>query len=136
VYFLGAWWRLLEMTDADLTDESLVSSKWIKLPYSPVETPLIPPTYEQAEPITPPSPSASTFSISAYTGNNLVDICSEASPIIVVYSNCSVLSGGCSVFSDSGAANPIEEGTYLKPIGSSTIYQVAEYGIIQTLTNC
>lgn len=136
VYFLGAWWRLLDMTDADITDESLVSCRWIKLPYTSVETSLIPPTYEQAEPITPPSPSASTYSITAYTGNNLLDICADSSPTIAVYSNCSVLSGGCSVFSDSGAANPIEEGTYLKPIGSTTIYQVAEYGIIQQLTNC
>ena len=136
VYFLGAWWRLLSMTDADITDESLVSCEWLKLPYFTEDTPLIPPTYSQADPIVPPTPTGSTFSISANTGTNLLDICSGSSPILQVYSNCSVLSAGCSVFSDTGAANPILEGTYLKQIGDTTIYQVGELGIIQILIEC
>ena len=136
VYFLNAYWRLLSMNDADITDESLVSCSWVKLPYTTEETPLIPPTYRQADPITPPTPTGSSFSISAYTGTDLLGICGETSPILQVYSNCSVLSAGCSVFSDTGATTPITEGTLLKPIGDTNIYQVGELGIIQIITTC
>ena len=136
VYFLSAYWRLLSMTDADITQTSLVNCEWIKLPYYPVEVPLIPPTYTQAEPGVVPTPSASTYSHSVYSGDDTFTICSESSPLTLVYSNCSVLSAGCSVFSDTGAVNPIPEGTLIKVIGGTTIYQVIEYGIITNFQNC
>jgi hypothetical protein len=136
VYFLESYWRLLSMTDADITETSLVECEWIKLPYYPVETPLIPPTYSPSIPVSPPTPTGSTFSHNVYTGNNTLDICAEISTIILVYSNCSTLVSGCSVFSDTGATTPIPEGTNIKPIGGTTIYQVAELGILQTLQNC
>jgi hypothetical protein len=136
VYFLGAYWRLLSMSDADITQTSLVDCEWIKLPYYPVEVPLIPPTYTQAEPGVVPTPSASTYSHSVYSGDDTFTICSESSPLTLVYSNCSVLSAGCSVFSDTGAVNPIPEGTLIKVIGGTTIYQVIEYGIITNFQNC
>lgn len=136
VYFLDAYWRLLSMSDADITEVSLVDCEWIKLPYYPVETPLIAPTYQPGIPVNPPTPSGSTFSHNVYTGNNTFTICNETSTLTLVYSNCSVLSAGCSVFSDTGATNPIPEGTKIKPIGGTTIYQVAELGLLQTLQNC
>jgi hypothetical protein len=40
------------------------------------------------------------------------------------------------VFSDTGAANPIAEGTLLKVLGDTTIYQVIELGVITTFQNC
>jgi hypothetical protein len=136
VYFLEAYWRLLSMTDADITQTSLVDCEWIKLPYDQVETPLIPPTYRQADPSPVPTPSASTFSFLVYTGDETFSICNETSLQILVYSNCSVLSPGCSVFSDTGASNPITEGTLIKVVGGTTIYQVIEYGIITNFQNC
>lgn len=136
VYFLEAYWRLLSMTDADITQTSLVDCEWIKLPYDQVETPLIPPTYRQADPSVVPTPSASTFSFLVYTGDDTFSICNETSLQILVYSNCSVLSPGCSVFSDTGASNPIDEGTLIKVVGGTTIYQVIEYGIITNFQNC
>jgi len=63
-------------------------------------------------------------------------MCNQSAPLTLVYSNCSTLSVGCSVFSDTGATTPISEGTLLKPIGQTTIYQVIEYGIITTFQNC
>jgi hypothetical protein len=136
VYFLNAWWRLLSMNDADITDISLVSCSFIKLPFDSVETPLIAPTYRQA-PFTPqPTPTGSTYQYVMFSSNNISNMCSETSPQVVVYSNCSTLSAGCSVFSDTGATTPIIEGTFLKQVGLNTIYQVIEYGILTNFTTC
>ena len=136
VYFLEAYWRLLSMTDADITEVSLVDCEWIKLPYYPEPTGLIPPTYEQATPTTPPTPTGSTYSHNVYSSADTFSMCNQSAPLTLVYSNCSTLSAGCSVFSDTGATTPISEGTLLKPIGQTTIYQVIEYGIITSFQNC
>jgi len=71
-----------------------------------------------------------------FSSTNIGEMCSETSGQIVVYSNCSILSAGCSVFSDTGATIPITEGTFLKQSGSNTIYQVIEYGILTNFTTC
>ena len=63
-------------------------------------------------------------------------MCNETSGQIVVYSNCSILSAGCSVFSDTGATTPIAEATLLKVAGGNTIYQVIEYGILINFQSC
>jgi hypothetical protein len=136
VYFLNAWWRLLSMNDADITDISLVSCSFIKLPFDSVETPLIAPTYRQA-PFTPqPTPTGSTYQYVMFSSNNINAMCSQTSPQIVAFSNCSILSAGCSVFSDAGATIPIAEGTFVKAVGDNTIYQVIEYGILTNFTTC
>ena len=136
VYFLNAWWRLLSMNDADITDISLVSCSFIKIPFDNVELPLIPPTYRQA-PFTPqPTPTGSTYQYVMFSSNNINEMCAETSAQVVVYSNCSTLSAGCSVFSDTGATIPITEGTFLKQVGLNTIYQVIEYGILTNFTTC
>jgi len=136
VYFLNAWWRLLSMNDADITDISLVSCSFIKLPFDTIETPLIAPTYRQA-PFTPqPTPTGSTYQYVMFSSNNINNMCAETAPQIVVFSNCSILSAGCSVFSDVGATTPITEGTFVKQVGDNTIYQVIEYGILTNFTTC
>jgi hypothetical protein len=138
VYFLNAWWRLLQMEDADITNISLVKCKFIKLPfenYAP--EPLIPPTYQQANTPTPePTPSASTFQHIVYSSVNVLDMCNETAGQIVVNSNCSTLSPGCSVFSDTTATTPIDEATLIKASGGNTIYQVIEYGILTNFQSC
>lgn len=136
VWFLDAYWRLLSMTDADITQRSKVVCKWIKIPFYPTPQELIAPTYQQTPFIPVPTPTGSTFNFLVYTGVNIQSVCSEATTLISVYSNCSVLTAGCSVFNDTGATNPIDEGTLIKTIGGNTIYQVAENGLLQSLTNC
>jgi hypothetical protein len=136
VYFLNAWWRLLSMNDADITNNSLVSCQFIKLPYTIGSTELIAPTYRQT-PFTPqPVPTGSTYQYVMFSSTNIGSMCSETSAQIVVYSNCSILSAGCSVFSDTSATIPITEGTFVKQVGSNTIYQVIEYGILTNFTTC
>ena len=125
------------MNDADITDVNLVDCQFLKLPYEIVDESLIPPTYEQSEPPTPvPTPSASTQSQNVFISTSILSLCDETATINLVYSNCSTLSAGCSVFSDTTATTPIEEGTLLKPVGQNTIYQVIEYGILSTFTTC
>lgn len=136
VYFLNAWWRLLSMNDADITDESLVSCQFIKLPYRTEATDLIAPTYQQT-PFTPqPTPSGSTNQFVMFSSNNINTMCSETAPQIVVNSNCSILSAGCSIFTDTSATTPVSEGTFVKEVGDNTIYQVIEYGILTNFTTC
>jgi hypothetical protein len=137
VYFQNAWWRLYSMNDADITDVNLVDCQFLKLPYEIVDESLIPPTYEQSEPPTPvPTPSASTQSQNVFISTSILSLCDETATINLVYSNCSTLSAGCSVFSDTTATTPIEEGTLLKPVGQNTIYQVIEYGILTNFSTC
>lgn len=136
VYFLEAYWRLLSMTDADITDISLVNCEWIKLPYYPEDIVLIPPTYEQSIPTPVPLPTGATFSQSVFIGADTFSLCNETATIVSVFSNCSTLSPGCSVFSDTGATTPIIEGTLIKPVSQSTIYQVIEFGIITNFQIC
>jgi hypothetical protein len=136
VYFLNAYWRLLNIIDGDITNTSMVETEWIKLPYTLVPQGLIPPTYEQSfEPIIP-TPTGSTFVIAVFISNNITDLCAENGLQTGVFSNCSTLSAGCSVFSDSGATTPLDEGTLLKVSGDPNIYQVIEQGIIVVFTQC
>lgn len=138
VYFLNAWWRLLSMNDADITNNSLVQCQFIKLPYF-IDRPtdLIAPTYKQATTPSPtPTPTGSTNQHIVFSSINTGTMCNETANQIPVYSNCSILSAGCSVFSDTGATIPITEGTLIKPSGDNTIYQVIEYGILTNFTTC
>lgn len=136
VWFLNAYWRLYEMTDADITGESLVQCKFIKIPYQVEPTTLIPPTYTQT-PFTPtPTPTGSTYTHSFYEDDDIQTLCAETAPLSVYYSNCSIISAGCSVYTDNTATTPVEEGTILKIGASPTIYQVGENGLLQNLTTC
>lgn len=136
VWFLNAYWRLYEMTDADITSESLVPCKFLKIPYDIQPSPLIAPTYEQAPYIPTPTPTGSTYTHSFYESDNIQTLCSETSGISVYYSNCSIISAGCSLYTDNTATTPVEEGTLLKIGGSPTIYQVGENGLLLNLTSC
>jgi hypothetical protein len=138
VYFLNAWWRLLSMTDADITDISKVECKFIKLPYiTAASIPLIPPTYKQAPFVPTPTPSSAPYQYVVFSSQNIGEMCNETAGQIVVWSNCSpTLSAGCSVFQDSAATTPYSEGTLIKQTGNNTIYQVIEYGIITIFTEC
>ena len=136
VWFLNSYWRLLNIIDGDITNNSIVQTEWIKLPFTITPQDLIPPTYEQSFPVPFPSPTGSTFVSAVFISNNITDLCAETLVQVSVYSNCSILSEGCSVFSDSGATTPITEGTLLKVSGDPNIYQVIEQGIIVVLTQC
>jgi hypothetical protein len=136
VYFEGSYWRLYEMLDADITTESLVSCKFLKIPYDLPSKTYISPTYQQASPITPPVITGTTFLINFYSDTNTINICNETATIYPYYSNCSIISDGCSVFTNSGATLPVDEGVLLKPVGSNTIYQTQENGLIVSIQTC
>ena len=124
------------MTDADITNETLVSCKFLKLPYNIVPTELIPPTYTQAPYVPTPTPSASTYTHAFYESDNIQELCSQSAGQVVYFSNCSIISAGCSVYTDNTATTPVEEGTLLKIGSNPTIYQVGENGLLLNLTTC
>ena len=136
VYFLEAYWRLLDIVDGDITNTTLVDTRWVKLPFVQQPLTLIPPTYEQSIPVVIPTPTGSTFVSAVFTGNNITDLCQEVGTMTSVFSNCSTLSEGCSVFLNSTATIPVVEGTLLKVSGNNTIYQVIELGILVDFTQC
>ena len=63
-------------------------------------------------------------------------MCNETATLYPYWSNCSIISNGCSVFTTSGATIPVDEGTLLKPVGQSTIYQTQENGLLVSIQNC
>lgn len=136
VYFQDAYWRLYEMSDADITNESLVSCKFLKIPYDVETTPLISPTFTQATGSTIPSPTGATYSQYYYSGNSTLDICAGSTPVVELYSNCSVLSNGCSLYTSSGTTSPAPEALLVRNVSGSTIYQVVENGVINSIQNC
>ena len=136
VYFGDAYWRLYDMKDADITTESLVDCQFIKIPYDIPAKTYIAPTYQQSEPLPDPSPTGSTYSINFYSSNNNLEMCNETATIFPYYSNCSVITDGCSIFTDTGATTPVSEGTLVKPVGQSTIYQTQENGILVSIQTC
>jgi len=136
VYFQEAYWRLYEMTDADITDLSLTKCKFIKLPYDLIPNELIPPTYEQSVAPIVPIPTGTTYPHLFYQDVNITNLCGEVALINQYWSNCSVISAGCSLWTDNTSTTFVSEGTLLKQSGSNTIYQVIEYGILTNLTSC
>jgi hypothetical protein len=136
VYFLEAYWRLLNMVDADITQTTLVECEWIKLPYTQVAEPLIGPTFEQAPFLPVPTPTSSGFATAVFTGNTITNLCAEIGVLGVVYSNCNAITEGCSVFFDTGATQPLPEGSFIKLPSTPTIYQVVEYGVLSEFYIC
>ena len=136
VWFLDAYWRLLNLSDADITQTSLVSAEWIKIPFTQVGEELIPPTYEQTPFFPVPTPTGSTYASAVFTGNSITDLCSEVAPLGAVFSNCSTISVGCSVFYDTGATQPLPEGSFIKVMSAPTIYQVVENGLLSNFYTC
>jgi hypothetical protein len=136
VYFEDAYWRLYEMNDADITTESLVECKFLKIPYDLPSKTYISPTYQQSEPITPPAITGTTFQTNFFSDISTLNICNETATIYPYWSNCSIISDGCSVFTTSGATIPVDEGVLLKPVGQSTIYQTQENGLLVSIQTC
>jgi len=136
VYFKEAYWRLYEMTDADITSESLVECRFLKIPYDLPSRTYISPTYQQSEPPNIPVVSASTYSISFFEDVSVLNMCNETAGISVYYSNCSIISDGCSIFTDTTATSPVSEGVLVKPVGQSTIYQTQENGLLVSIQTC
>ena len=136
VYFQEAYWRLYEMSDADITDLSLVDCKFIKLPYDLTPVDLIPPTYQQSIQPNIPTPTGTTYQHLFYSDTSTLLMCNETAPIYPYWSNCSVISAGCSLYTTSGATTYVSEGTLVKETGGNSIYQIIEYGILTNLTTC
>lgn len=136
VYFQDAYWRLYEMTDADITSESLVSCKFLKIPYDIEPKTYISPTFIQSSGSTIPTPTGATFSQYYFSGNSALDICNGSVPVVQLFSNCSTLSNGCSLFTTSGATTPVPEALLVRNVSGSTIYQVVENGVINSIQNC
>ena len=136
VYFQEAYWRLYDMTDADITDISLVNCRFLKLPYDLEPQTFISPTYEQSQSPIVPTPTGTTFQQLFFTSVNITDMCGETAPIVPYWSNCSLISDGCTLWTTSGGTTPVTEGVLVKEIGDNTIYQVVEYGVISSITTC
>lgn len=138
VYFEDSYWRLYEMNDADITSESLVQCKFLKIPYDLPSKTFIPPTFTQSTEPSYPVVSGASNPIQFWedSGNNITNLCNEVSPINIYWSNCSTISDGCSLFTTSGATTPVDEGLVLKPVGQTTIYQTQERGLLVSIQEC
>ena len=120
VYFLNAAWRLYEMSDADITDNNIVSCTFIKEPYELGEIQLVAPDYTEQSvtrvPVPTPTPTpAACYSHACYTSLNQQSVCDGTATINTLHSNCSTIAAGCKVYSDSSCTTPLNVGRFLLP---------------------
>ena len=129
VYFLNAAWRLYEMNDADITDNNIVTCKFIKEPYELGEIQLVAPDYTEQSvtrtisPTPTPTPSA-CYEHDCHTSLNQQDVCDCTATINTLHSNCSTLVAGCKVYSDSSCSVPLNVGRFLLPESDCPTYNV------------
>ena len=118
VYFLNAAWRLYEMSDADITNENMVSCTFIKEPYELGEIDLVAPDYTKQNTPRPPTPTPTPpacISHECYVSFNQSDVCDGTSTINTLHSDCSTITAGCKVYSDSSCTQPLGAGRFLLP---------------------
>ena len=146
VYFLNAAWRLYEMNDADITQESIVTCKFLKEPYKLGEVSLVPPDYTGQTVTRPPVPTPTPtpggcHSNDYYMSFIIEDVCDEATSIYEFYSDCepSIFTAGCKVYTDSGCTTPLNVGRFLLPTDqapSINVYTVIDLNGTVGTTKC
>ena len=120
VYFLNSVWRLYQIQDGDITEESLVKCKFIKQPYQLGEITLVPPSYsgqsETRPPVPTPSPTPNMcYAHDMYVSFNQETVCDKSAPTSTLYSNCSSITSGCKVYLDSNCTTPVNVGRFVYP---------------------
>lgn len=123
VYFLNSAWRLYQISDADITQESIVQCSFIKEPYELGEIELVPPDYTGQSETRPPTPTPTAtpsgcYAQASYFSLNQSSVCNQTAPTTTYYSNCSTLSAGCKVYLDSNCNVPENVGRFLYPTTS------------------
>jgi len=134
VYFLNAVWRLYEISDADITQESIVKCKFIKQPYDLGKITLVPPNYTEQSATRIPSPTPTPTPVycephSFYQSFSQEDVCNQTAPTSTLYSNCSTITIGCKVYLDSSCSTPVNAGRFVYPTAASSssyIYVVSD----------
>jgi len=134
VYFLNSAWRLYQIQDGDITEESIVTCKFLKEPYELGKITLVPPNYTEQSVTRPPTPSPTPSPVvcnshNFYLSFNQEDVCNQTAPISGLYSNCSTISAGCKVYTDSGCITPLNVGRFVYPTSepsSSYVYVVTD----------
>jgi len=140
VTFLNSTWRLYEIKDGDITEESMVKCRFIKFPYRTVSPTLVAPDYTEQSVTRPPTPAPTPtpgfcYTITAYTSLSESDVCGGTVASSTVYSNCSSLNSGCYVYSDSGCSTPLPVGRFVREVGIPFTYIVVDNdGLLATNT--
>jgi hypothetical protein len=135
VYFLNSAWRLYQIKDGDITQEGIVECVFLKEPYQTTEITLVPPDYTGQTVTRPPSPTPTPTPVSCnphefYQSFNQGYVCDQTAPRSILYSNCSTISAGCRVYTDSGCSTPLNVGRFIYPSAASSLPYV--YTVIDT----
>jgi hypothetical protein len=136
VYFLNSTWRLYEINDADITQESVVQVKFIKQPFELGEITLYPPDYSGQTVTRPPVPTPTPTpggcnEIQVRISTSQSEICNERGTLQYIYSDCPTLSAGCKVYFNGFCTFPESQGKFLYPAASYPTTYV--FSIVDTL---
>jgi hypothetical protein len=122
VVFLNSVWRLYEIQDADITQESAVTCKFLKLPFRPSPITLTAPNYTGQTVTRTISPTPTPTPNFCYSHNvrygSFTDVCEGTAPVMTYYSNCTNIEGGCIVYLDSNCSSVVPQNTYFYPVSS------------------
>lgn len=141
VNFLGSSWRLYEIKDADITQESMVKCRFIKFPYRTVSPELVAPDYTEQSATRPPVPTPTPtpgfcYSLSAYVSDNDTFVCEGSVMPATIGSDCSTLSSGCRVYTTTGCSTPIPEGRFIRVVGTPFTFVVVDNDGLLATHNC
>jgi hypothetical protein len=136
VYFLNSAWRLYQIKDGDITQEGIVECVFLKEPYQTTEITLVPPDYTGQTVTRPPSPTPTPTPVSCnphefYQSFNQGYVCDQTAPRSILYSNCSTISAGCRVYTDSGCSTPLNFGRFIYTSAASSLQYVPVVEYIQ-----
>ena len=131
IYFLDSAWRLYDISDGDITEESMVKCKFIKFPYRTGQPNLVAPDYTEQSATRPPTPTPTPtpgfcYTLTGYTSTNETSVCEGSIGVSTFYSECSSLDSGCRVYSNSSCTTAIPAGRYVREIGTPTTFIVVD----------
>jgi hypothetical protein len=124
VYFLNSAWRLYQIQDADITQKGVVTCKFLKEPYELGKITLVPPNYIEQSVTRPPSPTPTPTPVACNAHNCYISfnqdiVCDQTAPVTTLYSNCSTITNGCMVYTDSGCTTPVTVGRFIYPTSAT-----------------
>lgn len=131
IYFLDSAWRLYDISDGDITEESMVKCRFIKFPYRTGAPTLVAPDYVEQQVTRPPVPTPTPtpgfcYTISARVALTESSVCDETATPGTYYSDCSTLSSGCRIYSDSGCSTAVPVARYVREVGGTDTFIVVD----------
>ena len=126
VYFLNSGWRLYQLKDGDITEEGIVECVFLKEPYETTKVDFVAPNYSGQSETRIPSPTPTPTPVYCHSHNfysslNIDSVCERTTATYTYYSNCSTITIGCKVYTDSSCSSPLQVARYVYPTSEPSL---------------